>query len=246
MSWGGFLPANTEVSEEKAGPERGVGGRIRVSLGGEGSTTTGDTDGHMRARAVGEQLIWRRAPEEAAFLRRLRDGDEGAFSQLWDRFGPRLLGYAATRLGGDEGLAEDIVAQSLAAAVRSIRSFDPNRSNLSAWVFGVARRVIQGEMRRQGRRASVPAQAEVPLAEDLDQHVVSHLDLPSRLEAQRKVRVLAAALSEAEMEVLVLHFVDEFTVKEIAQITGRSWRAINSLLYRAKQKARERLAQDGD
>jgi RNA polymerase sigma factor (sigma-70 family) len=74
----------------------------------------------------------------------------------------------------------------------------------------------------------------------------SDSDLSSRVEAQRRVQMLANALSPAEMEVLVLHFVDEFSVKEIARIVGRSRRAVDSLLYRAKGKARERLARDDD
>jgi len=184
---------------------------------------------------------------DVALLRGLRGGEARCFEQLWDRFGARLHGYAASCLGGDEELAEDIVVQSLAAAVRSIRSFDPRRSNLSAWLYGVARRVIQGEMRKQRRRASVPASAQVPLdAAAPVTPAVAERDLPARIDAARKVGLLSAALSGAEMEVLVLHFVDEFSVKEIAGITGRSWRAVDSLLYRAKEKARERLAQDGD
>jgi len=202
----------------------------------------------MDSEAATEQVIRSEAPEEAALLRRLKAGDEAAFSELWERFGPRLVGYAASRLGGDEGLAEDATAQSLAAAVGSIRSFDPRRSSLSAWVYGVARRVIHGELRKQRRRASVPVSAEVPLDEQVGLLATSDPapDLASRLEAQRKVRALAAALTQAQMEVLVLHFVDEFSVKEIARIVGRSWRAVDSLLYRAKEKARERLTQDGD
>jgi RNA polymerase sigma-70 factor (ECF subfamily) len=202
----------------------------------------------MDGEAAGEQLMPAGASKDASLLRRLREGEEAAFGEFWERFGPQLIGYAASRLGGDEGLAEDVTVQSLAAAVRSIQTFDPRRSSLSAWVYGVARRVIQGEMRRQRRRSSIPASAEVPLEAEPDLLGASDPgpDLASRLEAQRKVRALAAALSQAEMEVLVLHFVDEFSVKEIAHITGRSWRAVDSLLYRAKEKARERLAHDGD
>ena len=69
-------------------------------------------------------------------------------------------------------------------------------------------------------------------------------DHTSHLEAQQKVRLLAAALSPAEMEVLVLHLVHGFTVPELARLLKHSERAVDSLLYRARTKARERLAQD--
>jgi len=200
----------------------------------------------MNTVSAGEQLILTEAPEDAALVRRLRDGDEAGCEEFWQRFGARLVAFAAARLG-DEDWAEDVMAQSLAAAVSSIRSFDPRRSGLSAWVYGVARRVIQGELRKQRRRRSVPASAQVPLEANSDLVSSAGADeLSSRMEAARRVRLLASTLSPAEMEVLVLHFVDEFSVREIARIIGRSWRATDSLLYRAKEKARERLARDGD
>lgn len=151
----------------------------------------------MDAEAAGERAMRKEVPGEAALVRRLKAADPAAFDEFWERFGPRLIGYAATRLGGDEGLAEDVTAQSLAAAVRSIRSFDPRRANLAAWVCGVARRVIQGEMRKQRRRTSVPSSAEVPLDAEAGLLAASDAqsDIPSRLEAQRKVRVLSAVLS---------------------------------------------------
>ena len=182
--------------------------------------------------------------EEEGFLRRVREGEAAALEEFWQRFGARITAYAATRLAGDEELVEEMMVQTLAAAVRSIASFDARRSSLSAWVYGVARRVIGLELRKQRKRSSVPAAAKVALDETIGQQ--AEQDLTSRLEAQRQVRALAAALSQAEMEVLTLHFVDEFSVKEIAQIVGRSWRAVDSLLHRAKQKARERLEKDGN
>ena len=46
------------------------------------------------------------------------------------------------------------------------------------------------------------------------------------------------------MEVLVLHYVHQLSVAEIGVILKRSGRAVESLLHRAKPKARERLSED--
>ena len=178
--------------------------------------------------------------------RRLEQGDEAAYEELWHRFGPGLRRYATARLDGDDELAEDVAVQSLAAAVRNIRSFDPRRSTLAPWLYGIARRVLVAELRRQRRRTVVPKSAEVNIEATRDVAASGDLasDLAARLEAQREVALLARHLSDAEMEMLILHFVEEFSMKEIAHIVGRSERAVYSLLHRAKEKARERLAQD--
>lgn len=80
------------------------------------------------------------------------------------------------------------------------------------------------------------------LSETPDVHDLA-ADVALRLDAQQQVRLLAGALTELEMEVLVLRCADELSAKEIGQIVGKSERAVHSLLHRAKQKARERLVQ---
>ena len=94
----------------------------------------------------------------------------------------------------------------------------------------------------------MPASAQVPLQHTPEAAVGDggSAELAARLEAKRKVAMIAEVVSELEMEVLTLHLVEELSVKEIARVVGRSQRAVDSLLYRAKRKARERLEQDGE
>jgi DNA-directed RNA polymerase specialized sigma24 family protein len=68
--------------------------------------------------------------------------------------------------------------------------------------------------------------------------------LVERMEAQRQVAVLRGCLTAVEMEALVLQSVHQLSIAEIGQVMGRSGRAIESLLHRARTKARERLVHD--
>jgi RNA polymerase sigma-70 factor (ECF subfamily) len=180
-------------------------------------------------------------PTGEDLIRGLLRAEEPACAALCRRFGPALHGFAAAQLAGDNELAEEVVIRALADAARNIGQFNPEKSSLATWLYGIVRRQIQGELRKQKRRSSVPPSAQVSLeaaAEIASDHDTS-ADTLSQLEAQRKVAELAAVLSEAEMEVLNLHYVEEFSLKEIAKIIGRSEGAVESLLHRAKQKARE-------
>jgi len=183
---------------------------------------------------------------DAALLRGLRERAPDACAELYDRFAAKIQRFAASRLNADVQLAEDIVVQTMVDAVRDIARFDGRKSSLSAWLYGIARRRVQAEVRCQSRLKSVPAVAQVPLEEVSEQadgqDMASHL--AARIDAQRKVAALASILSDSEMEVLILQSVDELSLKEIGQVMGRSERAVHSLLCRARQKARERLAQD--
>jgi RNA polymerase sigma-70 factor (ECF subfamily) len=188
------------------------------------------------------------ADPESLFVERLRDGDRDAHAELCRRFGAAIYGFAASRAAGDEELAEEVMVQTLVDAVRNVRRFNPRRSTLAAWIYGIARRKIQGERRKRRRKKSVPGWAEVSLdtlGERADGGEVGD-ELAVRLEAQRRVRELSECLSDVEMEVVTMHYVDEFSLREIGQVIGRSEGAVESLLHRAKQKARERMVREDE
>lgn len=183
---------------------------------------------------------------EEGFLQRLRGAEAEACAELSRRFGPLIHRFAAARLGGDGELAEDVMVQTLTDAVRNLRQFDPRKSSLAAWLLGIARRQVLAERRKQSRQKSVPAAAQINLdaiPEVADAHDLAG-DTAARVEAQRKVATLASVLSDLEFDALVLTCFGEFSAREVGRIVGRSERAIHSLLHRARQKARERLAQN--
>ena len=138
------------------------------------------------------------------------------------------------------------MVQSLADAARHIAWYHPRRSTFAVWLYGVARRQIHNELRRQRRLKSVPAAAQTPLtnAVELSDGRDVADEVAARLQAQRAVAVLSEVLSDVELEVLVLSSIDELSIREIGLVVGRSERAVHSLLHRARTKARERLADD--
>lgn len=188
------------------------------------------------------------AQADADLVHRLRLADQAASADLCRRFGPPIHGFAASRLSGDHDLAEDIMVQTLTTAVRNIRRFSPRKSGLLAWLYGIARRHIVAEIRTQKRRKSVPSSAQVSIhtMQDVPSGADMASDLAARVDAQRKIAELSRILSDAEMEVLTLHWADELSAREIARVVGRSHRAVESLLHRARQKALEKWGDHAD
>jgi len=175
-------------------------------------------------------------------VRGLRAGDAAAHAELCERFGRRLHRYAASLLGPRGEVAEEVVVE----AARNVGRFDVRKATLTAWLFGIARRQVRLELRRRARRTAVPDSAQTPLDSLAEQPHPEDLAeaTAARLQAERQVAKLVGCLSDPEMEVLVLRCVHELSLREIAHVLGRSERAIDSLLDRAKRKARERLAED--
>jgi len=180
---------------------------------------------------------------EADLARRVSEGDGSAHAELYRWFGVALHRFAASRLNGDQDLAEEIVVETMVTAVRDIRRFRPQKATLSAWLHGIARHRVQKELRNQQRGRSVPSSVQVPL--ETVREVQSEGDMAAgvaeRLGTRQMMARLAAVLSDAEREVLVLRCLGEFSMREIARVIGRSKRAAETLLHRAKQKARREL-----
>jgi RNA polymerase sigma-70 factor (ECF subfamily) len=181
-----------------------------------------------------------------ALVRGLRETDPAACAELCRRFGPQIHRFATARLSGDGHLAEDIMLQTLVDAARRAKRFDARKTTFSAWLYGIARREIYRELRRQSRRKSVPASAQVPL--ESTREMSNGEDLAgrsaARLDARRQVAGLAALLSRIEFDILVLNCVEQLSAREIGQIVGRSERAVHSILHRARTKARETIGPD--
>ncbi len=186
-------------------------------------------------------------PSHDDLLQGLREAAPEAVTLLCERFGPKLNRFAQAWLLGDGPAAEDVTVVALLDAVHNISRFDPRRSSFSTWLFGIARRKVQDELRRRRRRSSVPASSQVSVdtvAETAADEDMAEA-LSSRITAQQQVAKLAEVLSRLEYEVLVLSAAGELSAPEIGRIVGRSERAIHSILHRARKKARKRLTDHG-
>jgi RNA polymerase sigma-70 factor (ECF subfamily) len=92
---------------------------------------------------------------DGELLRRVGDGDGGAFEALYRRYARPVFGLALRRLG-DRGRAEEAVQETFASVWRSARTYQPDRGPGAPWLYAVARNAIV-----DGARARVePVTAE--------------------------------------------------------------------------------------
>src|SRR4029450_13724328 len=82
-------------------------------------------------------------------LRRIADGDDGAFDILYHRFARPLYGLAL-RMLRDRSRAEDAVQETFASIWRSAASYRPERGPGAPWLYAVARNAIVDRARTRG------------------------------------------------------------------------------------------------
>ena len=87
---------------------------------------------------------------EAQLLRRAREGNEDAFSQLFARHERAVYRYAAYMCGPDAG--DDIVQETFLAVLQQTNRCDTPTESVRAYLMGIARHRVLKRLASRGTR----------------------------------------------------------------------------------------------
>lgn len=145
---------------------------------------------------------------------------------LYDEALPAVYGYLLSRCGNTV-LAEDLTAETFLAAVTAVKKGVPVPN--TGWLLGTARHKLvdhwRGQAREQSHLHAVAALAD-PGAEGDD-------PWDERLDALRAQQVLRT-LAPQHRAVLVLRYLDDLSVPQVAEVLGRTRHATEALIVRAR------------
>lgn len=154
--------------------------------------------------------------------RRVRPDPGVALLELYDAALPQVYGYLLARCGRP-AVAEDLTAETFLAAVAACRR-EPPPAPSTGWLVGIARHKLVDHWRTAERETrGLLAVAGDDLSDPWD----AHLDA---LVAQE----VLAEQSGLHRAVLTLRYLDGLPVGEVAHVLGRTRRATESLLGRAR------------
>jgi RNA polymerase sigma-70 factor (ECF subfamily) len=159
-------------------------------------------------------------------------------AELHERYLKDVFRYVLRRVPRPEE-AEDITAQVFAAAHAGLGRFRGDCPPY-LWLLGIARRQIALALRRQAARRETLASELEGAAVDGDPvwEQLAAVEGPEatlmRAEARRMVRELLVQLSPDQREALLLQYIEQLSVAEIALVMGRSPAAVTGLLQRAR------------
>ena len=173
---------------------------------------------------------------DAAVIRASWD-DADRFAALYDRYADQLWRYAYQRVGAH--VAEDVVADTFAAAFRRRRSYDLARPDARPWLFGILTRKLVDHHRAE--RTRLRALARVPVESTVDGPADR---VAARVTADRTRGALAAALAglrAGDRDVLLLTAWSGLTYDEVAAALAIPPGTVASRLNRARRRVREAL-----
>lgn len=167
-------------------------------------------------------------------LRRARDGDEGAFAELYHQHQRPIYRYAARMCGPHA--ADDVVQEAFLVILQKGERFDAARGTFGGYLFGIARHLV---LKQLGPRYETPidGDAEPPASAGAD--VLETMTAQERITA---VRAAVDALPPAYREVVVLCDLEELDYVAAAQIVGCPIGTVRSRLHRARARLSTSLA----
>jgi RNA polymerase sigma-70 factor, ECF subfamily len=150
-------------------------------------------------------------PADATLVSGIRAGDEGAMTQLYDRYSG-VVYSVALRVLGDTGAAEDILQEVFLQLWRNPNAFDTNRGSLAAWLAVIARnRAIDGLRKRR------PEQEMTDIVVSVEPDLVGGLEWSRTLD---KIRGVLGIMPSLQRTALEMSFFEGLTHLEIAEKTG--------------------------
>ena len=181
-----------------------------------------------------------------ALVLKVQQGDEASFAQLFEVWFDRVYRYTAYRVEAAE--CEDVVSDIFLKVVQHLPKYKSRPGvGFGAWLFRLAHNTIVDWYRRKKELLGSDLDSE---DQDFFAAVVDAQPQPdentnSLYDYQRVYRFLAK-LKPDQREVLELKFLEGFSNKEIAEITGKTEGNIRILQLRALKEMRQYLQSDED
>ncbi|MBN2006143.1 MAG: sigma-70 family RNA polymerase sigma factor [Anaerolineae bacterium] len=168
---------------------------------------------------------------EQQLIQQLQLKTPEALALLVELYTDDVYRFIYNQVGGSVQDTEDLVQETFLAAMKALRRFRGD-SKIRTWLFSIAAHKVTDRYRHWGRRPSVPIQtvafsllAETPPPEQRMEHN----------EANRLIRQALLELPPHYRTALVLKYIEEMSVKEMAKIMHRSEKSVESILVRARR-----------
>jgi RNA polymerase sigma-70 factor (ECF subfamily) len=163
---------------------------------------------------------------------------------LYRRYLPMVWRYVYWRADCHRQVAEDVVSETFLAVVRQVYELDPEGGSVAAWLTAIARHKLIDYQRRTDRERR--AAHNVQQRHQVDDCRDSPQSAAGAIETREQVVRAMCNLSDEERLMLEWKYVDRLAVREIAARLGRTEKAVESLLYRARRSFRAHFAGGDD
>lgn len=183
-------------------------------------------------------------------MRRVQNGDRGAYGLLYERYSPAVLSYLYRMLGSTADV-EEIGQETFLRAFKFAATYRYPQK-FSNWLFTIARNQAINQIRRR-KRSPVRSAAELNL-EGVDESTPSAVAIRAfgennagALVKREEIQKMLGALDDLpadQKEVIVLGIFQDLTYNEMEQITGTKAVTLRSRMFHGLRRLAKMLGSE--
>lgn len=176
-------------------------------------------------------------PEDQHYIDAVINGDSKAFAVLIDRYKHMVFTLAMKILKNNEEAEE--VSQDVFVKVYQVLQTFKGDSKFSTWVYKIAYYRSLDYLKKQKRNLNTSS-----IDTEVEYHLPSIENTLDRLEAEERKKTIKRAidgLPENDAVVITLHYFEELSLKEIADIMGIEANTVKVRLFRSRKRLAELL-----
>ena len=178
-------------------------------------------------------------PNEPALIKQSMV-DSSAFAAVYDHYFARIYNYVRYRIQ-DADTVDDLTSHIFERVLVNLDSYRPDKAPFAAWLFAIARNVVNDHLRMQQRRRWLSfdrlrewAGGDPPPGE-----------IVADREAEHSLLMAVAGLGSRERDIIALKFAGGLTNRRIAELTGLTESNVGVILYRTIRRLRTELEAQG-
>jgi RNA polymerase sigma-70 factor (ECF subfamily) len=180
---------------------------------------------------------------DAELMLRVKDGDGASFGVLLEKHRLSVIHFLY-RMVQNHAVAEELAQEVFLRVYRSRSTYEPT-AKFTTWLFRIATHLALNALRdgkhEKSQERLDDASGDLPVRQVSDKKptVEASMVYESRLE---EVRQAVATLPEKQRAAVLMHKFQEMEYSQIARVLNCSESAVKSLLFRAYESLRARLA----
>jgi RNA polymerase sigma-70 factor (ECF subfamily) len=169
----------------------------------------------------------------------LRQHKTEVIAQIYNAYADRIYSIVFNQVDKNHEIAQEIVQDTFLAAIKSAKCFK-GKSQIFTWLCSIANNKVADYYRSKKQEINKIRNytSELSLYTDNDQGVSIFA------ESEENDEIIRKALSELPIhyrQVLILKYVEGFSVNDISIITSRSKKSVEGLITRARREFHKKL-----
>ncbi len=169
--------------------------------------------------------------DDSTIIQKILGRDKAALAAFYHQYAPKLSRFIRGKIANERD-AEEVLQDTLFAFLEAIRDFH-GKAKIQTFLFSICNHKVIDYYRRKKLRSI--AFSHMPGVESIIGPLLAPEDVMEKKDLKRKIRKAFIRILPLYKKVLILKYIDELSVSDIANHLAITLKSAESKLFRARK-----------